>query len=90
MIASTRPRPPISPIDVTVTRRGRRVHRAKNKTKSSVRAKVEHPFLIIKRIFGSVKTRYKGLEKNAHRLFITCALANLYMLRRQLWRLAGA
>jgi IS5 family transposase len=64
--------------------------RAKNKTKSSVRAKVEHPFLIIKRIFGFVKTRYKGLEKNAHRLFVTCALANLYMLRRRLWRLAAA
>ena len=62
--------------------------RAKNKTKCSVRAKVEHPFLIIKRVFGFVKTRYKGLEKNAHRLFVTSALANLYMLRRRLWRLA--
>jgi len=39
--------------------------RAKNKTKSSVRAKVEHPFLIIKRIFGFVKTRYRGLAKRA-------------------------
>ena len=63
--------------------------RAKNKTKSSVRAKVEHPFLIIKRIFGFVKTRYKGLEKNAHRLFVTCALANLYLMRRRLWRLSA-
>ena len=68
---------------------GDEVQRAKNKTKSSVRAKVEHPFLIIKRIFGFVKTRYKGLKKNAHRLFITCALANLYMLRRRLWQLVG-
>ncbi len=66
------------------------VQRAKNKTKSSVRAKVEHPFLIIKRIFGFVKTRYKGLEKNAHRLFVTCALTNLYLMRRRLWRLSGA
>ena len=66
------------------------VQRAKNKTKSSVRAKVEHPFLIIKRIFGSVKTRYKGLAKNAHRLFVTCALTNLYLMRRRLWRLSGA
>ena len=64
--------------------------RATNKTKSSVRAKVEHPFLILKRIFGFVKTRYKGLEKNAHRLFVSCALANLYMLRRRLWRLLEA
>lgn len=62
--------------------------RARNKTKSSVRAKVEHPFLIIKRIFGSAKTRYKGLEKNARRLFVTCALANLYIVRRRLLRLA--
>lgn len=62
--------------------------RAKNKTKSSVRAKVEHPFLVIKRIFGFAKTRYRGLEKNAHRLFVTCALANLYMVRRRLLRLA--
>jgi transposase, IS5 family len=64
--------------------------RAKSKIKSSVRARVEHPFLIIKRIFGFVKTRYKGWEKNAHRLFVTCALANLYLMRRRLWRLAGA
>ena len=62
--------------------------RAKNKTNSSVRAKVEHPFLIIKCIFGFMNTRYKGLEKNAHRLFVTCALANLYLMRRRLWRLA--
>jgi IS5 family transposase len=62
--------------------------RARNKTKSGVRAKVEHPFLIIKRIFGFAKTRYKGLEKNAHRLFVTCALANLYMVRRRLLRMA--
>jgi len=64
--------------------------RAKNRTKSSVRAKVEHPFLVIKRIFGFAKTRYKGLAKNAHRLFVTCALTNLYLMRRRLWRLCGA
>jgi len=64
------------------------VERAKNKTKSKVRAKVEHPFLAIKRIFGFAKTRYKGLDKNAHRLFVTCALANLYMVRRRLLRMS--
>ncbi len=64
------------------------VERAKNKTKSSVRAKVEHPFLVIKQIFGFAKTHYKGLEKNAHRLFVTCALANLYMVRRRLLRIS--
>ena len=64
------------------------VEQAKNKTKSSVRAKVEHPFLVIKQIFGFAKTRYKRLEKNAHRLFVTCALANLYMVRRRLLRIS--
>lgn len=64
--------------------------RARNRTKSRVRAKVEHPFLILKRIFGFAKTRYKGLAKNAHRLFVACALANLYLMRRRLWRLSGA
>ena len=64
------------------------VERAKNKTKSKVRAKVEHPFLVIKRLFGFAKTRYRGLAKNAHRLFVTCALANLYLVRRRLLRLA--
>jgi transposase, IS5 family len=49
-----------------------------------VRAKVEHPFLVIKRVFGFARVRYRGLEKNAHRLFVTCALANLFMLRYRL------
>ena len=55
-------------------------------TKSSVRAKVEHPFGVIKRVFGFVMVRYRGLEKNAQRLFVTCALANLFMARRYLLR----
>src|SRR5260370_1084519 len=42
--------------------------RAKNRTKSKVRARVEHPIGVIKRVFGSVKVRYRGLAKNAHRL----------------------
>ncbi len=65
------------------------VERAKNRTKSKVRAKGEHPFAIIKLVFGFVKTRYRGLEKNAHRLFVTCALANLYMARRKLMAAAA-
>lgn len=64
--------------------------RATNRTKSKVRAKVEHAFLVIKRIFGFIKVRYRGLAKNAHRLFVACALANLYMVRRPLLRLAQA
>jgi hypothetical protein len=39
---------------------------------------------------GFVKTRYKGLAKNTHRLLVTCALTNLYLMRRRLWRLSGA
>ena len=58
--------------------------RRKNRRKSKVRAKVEHAFLVIKRIFGFAKVRYRGLGKNANRLFVTCALANLYLLRRRL------
>ena len=60
--------------------------RARNRTKSSVRAKVEHCFGVIKRVFGFVKVRYRGLDKNAHRLFVTCALANLFIVRRRLLR----
>jgi transposase, IS5 family len=66
-----------------------KAERAKNTTKSRVRAKVEHAFLIIKRIFGFTKVRYRGLMKNANRLFVTCALANLYLVRRKLLRLQG-
>jgi IS5 family transposase len=62
--------------------------RARNRTKSKVRAKVEHVFLVIKRIFGWAKVRYRGLAKNTHWLFISCGLANLYLARRRL--LAGA
>ena len=40
-----------------------------------MRAKVEHPIGIIKRVFGFTKVRYRGLKKNAHRLLVTCALA---------------
>jgi len=60
--------------------------RAKNRTKSKVRAKVEHAIGVIKRVFGFAKVRYRGLDKNAHRLFVTCALANLFMARHHLMR----
>jgi transposase, IS5 family len=62
------------------------VQRAKNRTKSRVRAKVEHAIGVIKRIFGFIKVRYRGLAKNAHRLFVTAALANLYLARHYLLR----
>lgn len=62
------------------------VERGKNRTKSSVRAKVEHPFHVIKRVFGFVKVRYLGLTKNTERLWVTCGLTNLFMVRRRLLR----
>jgi IS5 family transposase len=60
--------------------------KAKNKTKSKVRAKVEHPFLILKQVFGFRKVRYRGLDKNANRLFVACGLVNLFMARKVLLR----
>ena len=50
--------------------------------KSSVRSKVEHPFLIIKRYFGFAKTVYRGLAKNTHRLHTLFTSANLLMCIR--------
>ena len=64
------------------------LQRAKNRSKSSVRAKVEHPFRILKRIFGFDKVRYKGLAKNHHRLCANFALVNLYLHRKRLDGLA--
>ena len=48
-----------------------------NRRKSSVRAKVEHPFLTLKRFWGFAKTRYRGLAKNANRAFAMLAMVNL-------------
>lgn len=62
------------------------MERAKNRTKSSVRAKVEHPFHVIKRVFGFVKVPYRGLAKNTERLWVTCGLTYLFMVRRRLLR----
>jgi len=61
--------------------------RERNRTKSKVRAKVEHCFLIIKRIFGFDKVRYRGLAKNRHRLQVTCAHGEL--VQRPTSSLAG-
>lgn len=60
--------------------------KARNTTKSKVRAKVEHPFLVLKQIFGFKKVCYRGLDKNANRLFTACGLVNLYLARRRLLR----
>src|SRR5207249_239719 len=66
------------------------VERAKNRTKSRVRSKVEHVFAVMKLKFGFVKLRYRGLQKNATQLFAVCALVNLYLARKKLLLLAPA
>jgi len=58
--------------------------------KASVRAKVEHPFRVIKRQFGHVKVRYRGLAKNTAQLHTLFALSNLWMARRTLLQGVGA
>ena len=65
------------------------VERAKNRSKSTVRSKVEHVFGVMKLKFGFVKVRYRGLAKNANRLFATCALVNLFMVRKKLLHTAA-
>lgn len=52
--------------------------------KASVRAKVEHSFFYIKRIFAYSKVRYRGLAKNTNRLHILAAFSNLLMARKYL------
>lgn len=59
------------------------------KAKAQVRAKVEHPFREIKRQFGYVKTRFRGLAKNTAQLNTLFALSNLWKVRRQLLPAAG-
>ena len=54
------------------------------KLKEGIRAKVEHPFRVIKRQFGFVKVRYRGLKKNTAQLFTLFALSNLWMVRKKL------
>jgi IS5 family transposase len=55
-----------------------------NRTRSRTRARGEHAFRIVKRLWGFVKVRYRGLMKNTVRAFVTFALANLYLVRKQL------
>lgn len=51
---------------------------------AGIRAKVEHPFRVIKRQFGYVNTRYRGLMKNTAQITTLFALSNLWMARRAL------
>jgi IS5 family transposase len=63
------------------------LYKAKRKIeycKAQTRAKVEHPFRVIKRQFGYVKVRFRGLMKNTAQLTTLFALSNLWMARKQL------
>ena len=59
------------------------------KLKASIRAKVEHPFRVIKRQFGHVKVRYRGLQKNTAQVITLFALSNLWMVRGKLMAAQG-
>lgn len=54
------------------------------RTKVRIRAKVEHPFRVLKQQFGYVKVRYRGLKKNTAQIVTLFALSNLWMVRRKL------
>ena len=56
--------------------------------KARVRAKVEHPFRVIKRQFGYIKVRYRGLAKNTAQLITLFALSNIWMARSRLMQRA--
>ncbi len=55
-----------------------------NRLRSATRARCEHAFHVVKRLWGFTKVRYRGLAKNTARLFAAFALANLYLVRRRL------
>ena len=77
-------------VQYRVNRRGTEQHpvtarwKAINQARSRIRAHVEHPFLVVKRLWGFAKVRYRGLAKNLARTFAAFALANLYLERYRL------
>ena len=54
------------------------------RVKASIRAKVEHPFRVVKKQFGHVKVRYRGLAKNTAQIKTLFMLSNLWMVRGKL------
>lgn len=63
------------------------VKRATNRNKPKIRARVEHVFAVVKRLWGFSKARYRGFAKNAGRAFTALALANIYPARHRLMAL---
>ena len=60
-----------------------------NRKSNRTRARVEHPFGVVKHLWGYGKTRYRGLRKNAAQVYTLFALANFYMARKKLIAVAG-
>jgi IS5 family transposase len=79
------------PSDIAKLPEGRRKAAVQKREhrKASVRAKVEHPFRVIKRQFGLMKVRFRGLAKNTAHVVTLFALSNLWMARRQLMAMAA-
>lgn len=71
-----------STIKAMKSKRDQREARMLERLKTSVRAKVEHPFRVIKRQFGYAKARYRGIAKNTAQVLALFALSNLWMSRR--------
>jgi IS5 family transposase len=67
----------------------RRLAKLVEHKKAQIRARVEHPFHVVKNLFGHKKVSYRGLAKNRARMYSLFALANLAMAKRPLLRLAG-
>jgi transposase, IS5 family len=73
-----------------VNQRAKRFHpltaaqRHRNHSRSRIRARVEHPFNVVKRLWGFTKVRYHGMAKNLAKAYAMFALANLYLVRRRL------
>mgnify|MGYP003500586515 FL=1 len=79
------------PSDIAKLPEGRKKDRLQKTehAKASIRAKVEHPFRVIKRQFGLMKVRFRGLQKNTAHLLTLFALSNLWMVRKQLMTSTG-
>lgn len=69
--------------------RKKRVIEKQEKRKASIRARVEHPFRVLKCQFGYVKVRFKGLAKNTGQILTLFALSNLWMARKRLLAMTG-
>jgi IS5 family transposase len=69
--------------------RAKRAVEKAEKRKASIRARVEHPFRVIKRQFGLMKVRFRGLAKNTAHVITPFALSNLWMARRKLLAMTG-